>query len=269
MTLTNKTILITGSTAGIGAAIARECIKQGANVMLQGRCAERAQAMVNELGPKAKFVIADLDDESAYEHIINATIAAFGSLHGLINNAGIYPRHTIETANTKDFDHIFDINVKAPLMLSKYAINYFKKQQYGNIVNIGSINAYCGQNDLLIYSMSKGALMTMTRNLAESLASDNIRVNQLNVGWTLTENEEITKLKEGLPADWQSKLSKLFAPRGKIYKPEEVAPHAVFWVSDLSAPSSGQVYEVEQYTVIGRNHINRLTFYQETQQETQ
>ena len=103
--------------------------------------------------------------------------------------------------------------------------------------------------------MSKGALQTMTRNLGDALGPENIRVNQLNVGWTYTETEHQTQLNEGQPEDWLSKVPSVFAPSGSILKPEYIAPHVVFWLSQSSWPVNGQVYEVEQYPVIGRNKI--------------
>ena len=85
-----------------------------------------------------------------------------------------------------------------------------------------------------------------------------IRINQLNVGWTLTKNEAALKEEQGFPADWEQYIPKTFAPSGRLVRPEEVAAHAVYWASEQSMPASGQVYEVEQYPVIGRNLINTI-----------
>ena len=126
------------------------------------------------------------------------------------------------------------------------------------MVNIGSINAYCGEAVLLIYSMTKGGLMTMTRNLGNSLSREGIRVNQLNVGWTLTENESKIKRNQGFSENWESKIPSTYAPSGHLIHPEDVARHAVFWASDVSAPANAVVYELEQYPVVGRNLINEI-----------
>jgi NAD(P)-dependent dehydrogenase (short-subunit alcohol dehydrogenase family) len=257
MLLKDKVVLITGSTNGIGTAMARRCIAEGAKVMLHGRNEEHAQALCAELGANARYIIAPLDKEASYSLIVNATVDAFGALHGLVNNAGIYPRNTINEASSELFDEIMTINAKAPLLITKEAVRVFRQQKTGgSIVNIGSINAYTGERLLLIYSMSKGALMTMTRNMADALGVEKIRVNQLNVGWTPTESTVKTVMKEqGLPEDWPKHVPKEFAPIGRLQTPEEVAPHVVFWLSDSSAPCSGAVYEVEQYPMLGRNHI--------------
>lgn len=257
--LKNKVILITGSTNGIGAAAARHCVAEGASVMIHGRKEECAKKLVKELGETSRFLLADLMDENSYVYLITETVKKFGRLDGLVNNAGIYPRNTIDSATLDVCEKVMRVNFYAPLLLCKAAVEVFRKQKAGGtIVNIGSINAYTGQPDLLIYSASKGALMTMTRNLADSLGSELIRVNQLNVGWTPTENEICLKISEGLPEDWQEKIPKKYAPSGRLLSPDNVAAHAVFWLSDQSAPVSGVVYEVEQYPIIGRNRLNDL-----------
>ncbi len=259
MLLKNKVILITGSTTGIGAAAARCCVAAGAKVMIQGRDEKRAIALCKELNGAAKYVICDLAQPDSYAMIVNATVAAFGALHGLVNNAGICPRSTIDSADTAHFDRVMNINAKAPLLISKEAVNIFRKQKTGgSIVNIGSMNAYCGQPDLLIYSMSKGALMTMTRNLADALGCEKIRVNGLNVGWTPTENEIELKKREGLADNWQARIPPVYAPIGRLQTPTEVAQHIVFWLADFSAPVTGAVYEVETYPIIGRNRISDM-----------
>ncbi|MDQ8039843.1 MAG: oxidoreductase [Rickettsiella sp.] len=258
--LKNKVILITGSTNGIGAATARYCVAQGAKVMIHGRKEDRAKKLVAELGVSSShYLIADLSDESSYAHLVRTTIEKFGRLDGLVNNAGIYPRNNIDSATLKCCEKIMRINFYAPLLLCKEAVGVFRAQGKGGaIVNIGSMNAYCGQPDLLIYSASKGALMTMTRNLGDSLGTDRIRVNQLNVGWTPTDNEIALKRNEGLPDNWQEKIPKVYAPSGRLLSPENVAAHVVFWLSDQSAPVTAAVYEVEQYPIIGRNRLNDL-----------
>lgn len=259
MMLKNKVILITGSTNGIGAATARRCVAEGAKVMIHGRKEDSAKKLVQELGEASSYLLADLMDEKSYVYLITETVKKFGRLDGLVNNAGIYPRNNIDSASLEIGEKIMRVNFYAPLLLCKAAVEIFRKQKAGGaIVNIGSMNAYTGQPDLLIYSASKGALMTMTRNLADSLGAELIRVNQLNVGWTPTENEIFLKISEGLPENWQERIPKMYAPSGRLLSPDNVSAHVVFWLADQSAPVSGVVYEVEQYPIIGRNRLNDL-----------
>jgi len=258
--LANKNILVTGSTHGIGRAIAKHCVKAGAKVMVHGRNEKAAKALCAELGEEvAQYVIADLSEFDSAEKVVRAVLHAYGEIHGLVNNAGISPRHNVETISEKDFDYVMAINLRSPMFLSKFAVEAFRKQKGGGvIVNIGSINAHCGQTDLLIYSATKGGLMTMTRNLGDALGKEGIRVIQLNVGWTVTQNEKRIKQGEGFPDDWEKLIPKVYAPSGRLLRPEDIAKHAIFWLSEQSAPANAVVYELEQYPVIGRNLISEL-----------
>lgn len=252
--LHGKVILVTGSSSGIGLAIARAARDEGAVVVLHGIEAEALAQAAVDLGGAAS-VLADLTEPNAAVTMIEAVLRTHGRIDGLVNNAAVLTRTTLEQAEA--FDAIFAVNTRAPLLLCREAVRAFRAQDSGGaIVNIGSVNALCGQDNLLVYSMSKAALMTMTRNLGDALSAERIRVNQLNVGWTLTETERAIQRREGRPDDWAEHIPPALAPTGRILRPEEVAQHAVFWLSDRSAPVTGQVYEVEQYPLVGRNKIN-------------
>lgn len=256
--LDGKVVLVTGSTQGIGAATARACVAAGAKVMVHGRQLNAAKKMAAELGDQAAYVIDDLMHETAPKALVRATMNAFGRLDVLVNNAGIFPRNTISTLTADNYDEIMTVNLRAPLFLAQQAVAIFRQQGGGgSIINIGSMNAHTGQTDLLVYSISKGALMTMTRNLADALSQEGIRVNQLNVGWTVTETERELQRRQGSD-DWETKIPKIFAPRGHLMTPEEIAQHVVFWASDQSAPVTGQEYACEQYPIVGRNLINQM-----------
>ena len=133
------------------------------------------------------------------------------------------------------------------------ALPHFLKQRFGRVLNIGSMNAYCGERTMVVYSMCKGALMTMTRNLADAHGAEGIRINQLNVGWTQTPNETALKKTEGLPEDWPSRLPKTFAPAGRLLAPEDIAWAAVYFLSDEASLINGAILDMEQYPMIGRN----------------
>ena len=253
MRLDGKVILVTGSTTGIGRAIAERCAEEGASVMVHGRNRERAREVVAELGETSHAVTAELADPAACERVVEATLERFGRLDGLVNNAALTTRSDLETTDAAMFDMIVAVNLRAPLLLFRAALPQFRRQGGGVVLNIGSINGYCGEPKLLAYSISKGGLITMTRNLADAFGREHIRVNQLNVGWTLSENEIALKIREGMPEDWFEHVPPVYAPSGRLLLPDEVAAHAVHWLSDASAPVSGTVLELEQYPVIGRN----------------
>lgn len=249
--LDQKVILITGSTSGIGEATARLCLAEGALVMIHGIDEKAGQALVEELGSNTAFHLEDLKKPGAAERIIQATIDRFGTLHGLVNNAAFIVRSDLDSTDPQLFDDVITVNTKAPLFLIKAARPYLR-QNKGSVVNIGSINAYSGEPRLLAYSVSKGALMTLSRNLGNVLAAEGIRVNQLNPGWILTPNEYQQKMADGLSPNWPQELGINDIPSGKMTGPKDIAHHIVFWLSDDSYPISGTVLELEQYPIIGR-----------------
>ena len=252
--LKNKVLLITGSTTGIGEASARLAVAQGAQVMLHGLEEELAQQVQRDLGDQVRYVIADLIEPANCVKVVEATLAAFGRLDGVVNNAAVVTRSNLESTDAATFDRIIGINLRAPILIIREAVNAFRAQGDGGaIVNIGSINALAGEPNLLAYSASKAGLLTATRNLANALATERIRVNQLNLGWVTTPNEIALKIREGLPEGWEQNVPSHFAPSGKLLTPAEVAHHVIFWVSDASAPANGVDYVLEQYSPIGRN----------------
>lgn len=253
MKLDGKTIIITGSTSGIGAAIARKCHAEGANIVLHGLDAKEGGILKDTFAERVVFHCSDLTQAGAADELVNVAVDAFGGLFGLVNNAAVFPRATIEDTDLELFDATMAVNARAPLMLCKAAADELGKGQ-GVIVNIGSINAYCGEANLLVYSMSKGALMTMTRSLGEYLQyTKGICSYQLNLGWVLSENERQRKIDEGLPENWYELQPREVSPHGKLLTPEEIATMAFPFVAGDMRPTSGSVIELEQYPVIGRN----------------
>lgn len=256
MRLQDKVILVTGSTTGIGEAIARRVWEVGARVVVHGREADRGRELIKPWKDRAVFVPGDLADAEAPQQIVATAVAAFGRLDAVVNNAAAVVRSDLQSTDAALFDRIMAVNVRAPLLLVQAALPQLKHAQ-GCVLNIGSINAYGGESNLLAYSVSKGALLTLSKNLAEALCYDHVRVTHFNVGWVLTTNEYQYKLDDGLPADWPEKLPRETAPAGRLLRPEEIAEAAVYWLSDESRPISGSVIDLEQYPFLGRNPTKR------------
>jgi len=254
MRLANKVILITGSATGIGKAIAVACVAEGARVVIHGLESLLATDVVNQVGSdRAVSHVEDLTQEGCPQRLIDLAIATFGKLDAVVNNAAVVSTGTIHTIDSASFARTIAVNTLSPLLLIKAALPHLR-QAKGTVLNIGSVNAYCGEPNLLGYSMSKGALMTLTRNLGDTLfREDSVRVNQINPGWVLTDNERARKKSHGLPDDWPASLPATIAPSGRILFPEEIAVAAIYWISDESAAMSGQVVDLEQYPLIGRN----------------
>jgi NAD(P)-dependent dehydrogenase (short-subunit alcohol dehydrogenase family) len=251
--LDGRIIVITGSTSGVGFGTAKAALAAGAKVFIHGPTQDELDQASTALGGVPGLAV-DLTLPTAGAAVIEAALAAYGRIDGVVNNAGIFPRATLAQTDAAFFDYVFAINARAPLLVAQRAVAAFKAQgPGGSIVNIGSVNAYAGAHNLLAYSMSKGALMTMTRNLADAFSVDLIRVNQLNLGWILTETEKRIQRQEGRPDDWYLNVPKSLAPIGGLLTPELVAKHVLFWLDEASAPITGQVYEVTQTPFLGRS----------------
>jgi NAD(P)-dependent dehydrogenase (short-subunit alcohol dehydrogenase family) len=254
MRLKDKVIIITGSTTGIGKAIAIRCVHEGAKVLIHGLEEDWAKELVNQLtNANASYYIENLANEGVADRIIDYAIKQYGKIDAVINNAARQVSSNILTTDARLLREVLEINTVIPFTMIKAALPYLINSK-GTVVNIGSVNAYSGEPNLLPYSISKGALMTMTRNLGDSLFREyGIRVNQLNPGWVLTETEIKRKKDQGLEDDWYKKLPNVFAPAGRILKPEEIANAIIYLLEDDSGPMSGQVIDIEQHPFIGRN----------------
>ena len=254
MRLQNKVIIVTGSTTGIGKAIATRCVAEGAKVVVHGLEEEWGTEVVKELGSaNAVLHIENLSTDGAPERLVQLAIKTFGKLDAIVNNAAIVASSNIQTTDKAFLQRILEVNAIAPFLLIKAALSYLT-ETHGSVLNIGSVNAYSGEPNLFAYSVSKGALMTLTRNLGDTLHRENgVRVNQINPGWVLTETERERKKQHGLAEDWYKDLPAVYAPAGRILWPKEIAAAAVYWLADESGPISGQVVDLEQHPFIGRN----------------
>lgn len=246
--LANKVALVTGSTSGIGRGIAEHFASLGARIVVHGRTDARAREVAERLGRDAMFVAADLADVEACRRVVRFTVEQCGGIDVLVNNAALTTRGRLEDATVELWDSIMNVNLRAPFLCLQEAVKSMKARGGGSIVNIGSVNAYIGEPKLGPYSVSKGGLMTLTRNAAAALNHYRIRVNQINVGWTLTEGEERVQREEGQGAGW---LQRAVATRpfGRLLTPADVAVAAAYFASDDSAVVTGTIMDLEQYPV--------------------
>jgi NAD(P)-dependent dehydrogenase (short-subunit alcohol dehydrogenase family) len=252
MRLKDKAIIITGGTSGIGAAIATAAIREDAKVLVHGINEDEGRATVEKLGANAVLCIADLEEDSAPEIIVSAALKAFGKIDGVVNNAAIFGGTNVSEQEIEHFRRMMQINLTAPLFLIKAAFEELKKVG-GCVLNIGSINAHAGESKLLAYSISKGGMQTMTRNLANANGVHGVRVNQINPGWVLTEREYKDKIAQGLKPSWPQDLTRVEIPTGVMTTPEQMGEAAIYWLSDESKPFTGSVVDLEQFSIIGRN----------------
>lgn len=258
MRLKDKVIIVTGSTSGIGAATAKRCVQEGAKVVVHGIEKEQGEPIANSLGDSAVLHIADLVEPETAKQLVEVAVRSFGKLDAIVNNAGLVTRSTIESTTPEFFDRVMNINCRAPMLLIQAGLEQLKHNK-GCVVNIGSVNAYCGEATFVAYSVSKGALTTLTRNLGDSLLSQHgVRVNQINPGWVLTENEHQLQLRDGNSPDWYKELPIDIAPSGRIFAPEELAEAVVFLLSDAAGPISGTVLDIGQFPFTIRNPVKDI-----------
>lgn len=254
MRLADKVILITGSCTGIGRAMARQCVAEGARVIINGLEVELGKELVEELGSNhATSLIQDITLPDTPHRLVEVALDSFGRLDAVINNAALILSSDVVTTDTDLLHRMLAVNTIAPFSIIKEALPHLSKSR-GSVLNIGSVNAWCGEPDLLAYSISKGALMTLTRNLGDSLfRTYGVRVNQINPGWVLTEKEILNKREQGMKENWYQDLPSVFAPAGRLLSPQEIASAAIYLLSDECGPVSGQVLDLDQYPFMGRN----------------
>lgn len=243
--LTGKVAVVTGSTQGLGAAIATLYVNEGAKVVLTGLSSKDRSALAKKLGKNAVFEQTNLVRVDDCRRLIDVALKRYGKVDILVNNAVDATRATVDDVTPEIFDGIFALNLRAPLLLAQHAIKSLRKQR-GVIINIGSINAFMGEPSLLVYAASKGALQTASRNMANYLKFDRVRVYCVNCGWMDTEGERAMMTQLGHSADFLDRAGKDW-PLGRILKPSEIAEVALFLASDKGAPFSGQVIELEQF----------------------
>jgi meso-butanediol dehydrogenase/(S,S)-butanediol dehydrogenase/diacetyl reductase len=249
MVFAGKIVLVTGSTSGIGAACAQEFAAAGAAVMVTGRDAQRGRALVSAItaaGGHADFVVADVRSADACETLIAHTIARFGGLDVLINNAGIL--YTADAPGTSDAQWLetMQVNVNALFYLSRAAVKHLRSAGKGGaIVNIASEWGVNGEPNHVAYCASKGAVLQITRCMALDHARDNIRVNAVCPGEIHTRMvDEILANRGGNVAE---NLRQLAAgiPLGRLAQPVEVARCVKFLASDLASYVTGSSLSVD------------------------
>src|ERR1700686_2651693 len=221
--LQNKVVLITGAAQGIGFCCAPPGAAEGATVILadiQKDRGEQAAATLRAEGAQAQFLPVDLRDESQCAALIDQTIHAHGQLNGLVNNAGWFPRATLEQTTTDLWEEVLHVNLRSAFYCCKYAVPKMRESRGGSIVNMGSICGIQSLPNLVAYGAAKGGLLTLTRTLAGALAQDRIRVNYVIPGWVFTEGELAIQKGEGRTEDDLRKAGEKLA-FGRAQSPQE------------------------------------------------
>jgi len=245
--LENRVALITGATSGIGKATALLFAQEGAKVVMTGRRQDRGEQVasaISALGGVCRFIQADHTDAEACSRVVEHSLAEFGRLDVLFNNAGIVTKGTAETVSEEDWQATLAINVTAVWRMSRLVIPIMRRQGGGVIVNNASDWAVVGAKDALPYAVSKGAVAQMTKSMALDHAHENIRVNAVCPGDTFVERwEEKGYFEESGPVTREQALaeSAAYLPLRRFAQPEEIARVALFLACDDSSFVTGHL----------------------------
>lgn len=241
--LEGMVILITGAARGIGAAIAHHAADAGAiGLVLVDRDPIR-----HDLPCEVETIATDLALPETPGQIIAVAQDRFGRIDGLVNAAGLTTRAGYGDATVELWNRLFSVNTRAPFFLMSGIIADLQARRVpGSIVNILSVNAHCGQSDLAVYSATKGALLTLTKNAAHAHMADRIRVNGINLGWADTETERhLHAVTLGKGEGWLDRQA-ASKPLGRLISADECARQAVWMLSPASAPMTGVCLDLEQ-----------------------
>jgi NAD(P)-dependent dehydrogenase (short-subunit alcohol dehydrogenase family) len=244
---TGKSVLITGGALGIGRGIADGFAAEGANVAIADVNREAAEAAATAVtaagGGRAIATIGDVSDTGDAARMVAETVAAFGRLDVLINNAGIQPMtwyHRIEDLPEDRWDRILGVNLKGIFLMSKHAIPEIRKQGGGAIVNMASVQGLQSMPGVPAYAASKGGVLSLTRNMALDYARENIRVTAICPGTIDSDMVRTSARAEGGDLDENLRRYGAFHPLGRIGHPSDIANAAIFLASEKASFITGE-----------------------------
>jgi 3-oxoacyl-[acyl-carrier protein] reductase len=241
--LAGKTAFVTGSTRGIGLAIATGLYASGAKVAVVGRELQRAKAVASGLGERAAGVACDVARSDQVDAAMAAAEAALGPIDILVNNAGVTRDNILLRLTEEDWDRVLDANLKGAFHTTRAVIKGMMKRRSGRIINISSIVGLTGNKGQANYAASKAGLIGFTKSVAKEYASRNILVNCIAPGFIETD------MTASLPDAARASLLEEIA-LGRLGRPEDVAGTVLFLASDLAAYITGQVLVVDGGMVI-------------------
>jgi len=240
--LKDKVALVTGGDSGIGRAVSLAFAKEGADVSIvfynEYDDAQMTKTLIEAQGRRCLLISGDVRDQMFCQNAVSETVSAFGSLDVLVNNAGVqFPQSGIENISVEQMVLTFEVNFFGIFIMTKTALPYLKEGS--TIINTTSITAYVGNDQLIDYSSTKGAIVSFTRAMARSLVSKGIRVNAVAPGpiWTPLQ-----------PASWPADYIPTFGsdtPMKRAGQPVELAPTYVYLASNDSSFVTGQVLHVD------------------------
>jgi len=243
--------IVTGGAQGVGLAIATRLVDEGCTkLVLTGRSVvkgEKAVAEFEKRGVKVRFISLDLQDADGCLALIDTAVAEFGSVTALVNAAALGARGTLLDTSKELFDQMFATNVRGPFYLMQGFVNHRLAQGGGgHIVNILSNCAHCGQSYLAAYSASKGALATLTKNVANAHRFDRVHCNAILPGWMDTPGEDGTQREFHAATDGWLERAEASQPMGQLAKPHQLAGLATYLLSNDAGVMTGALIDYDQ-----------------------
>ncbi|MGF1476944.1 MAG: SDR family oxidoreductase [Geminicoccaceae bacterium] len=247
--------VVTGGSQGIGGAAAELMAERGAaGIAICGRDQDKLDSMAAKLkdkGCETVAISADLQHVDACFRVIDLAAETFGQLNGLVNAAGFTERGTIDDTSSELWDMQFHVNARAPFFLIQRILPHLRRAGGGTIVNVQSIVAHGGPPFIAAYCSAKGALSVLTKNVANAVAKDRVRVNGLNMGWTATPNEHVIQTRfHDRPENWLDEVDAQ-QPFGRLLRPLDVGRAIAFLASDDSGLMTGSIVDFEQHIIGG------------------
>ncbi len=246
ISFTDKVVLITGATSGIGRATAQGFAAAGAKIILTGRKQDALEKIQSEIAKDSKnstILAGDITDAAFREKLISSGIGSFGKLDILVNAAGIIASGTIENTSLEDFDYMMDLNLRSVFHLIQLALPHLEKTA-GNIVNVSSVTGLRAFPGILSYCVSKAGVDQLTRAAALELAPKKVRVNAINPGVIVTNLHKRGGMDEDAYKNFLEH-SKTTHPLGRVGQPQEAADLIMFLASDRAGWLTGLTCSID------------------------
>ena len=235
-TLDGRSVVVTGASSGIGEAIARRLVAEGALVTI----GSRSEPVV----AGATWVPTDVADPSAADALIGAAVDANGRLDVLVNNAGVQVVRTLADTTDEEFDHVMDVNVRGVFNCCRAAIRWMSDNGGGSIINVGSVAADAADHSMAVYNASKGAVHSLTRSIAIDHGRDGVRCNAICPGWIATAMAEVAFEQSDDPTAARAGAVDRH-PVGRLGSPEDVANLTAWLASDEATFVSGSLFTID------------------------